>query len=164
MHSDQFHFKFFIQNYTNRYSLSHVASFPAVVMELSNHEIKEWFGPADFGIGKHVLIYNRPFLIYDCDEFTKSYLNAKYNVRDFTPVAVSGPASRLPKMVSEMSYDIPWELCNMLKKICDRTSQHWYRQQASLTPHAPSAAFLQINIFVNLSFIDLSGCLQKSPP
>lgn len=80
----------------NRYNVE--SSFPAVVMELSDHEIKDWYTPNDFKIGMTILIYNRPFLVYDCDEFTKSYLNAKYNMRDFTPVEVSGPASRLPKM------------------------------------------------------------------
>ena len=86
------------------YPYSNTASFPAVVMELSDHEIKDWYTPNDFKIGMTILIYNRPFLVYDCDEFTKSYLNAKYNMRDFTPVEVSGPASRLPKMVSCLLY------------------------------------------------------------
>ncbi|XP_038052074.1 EF-hand domain-containing protein 1-like [Patiria miniata] len=78
----------------DRYNVE--SSFPAVVMELSNHEIKQWCSPEDFMIGKTVFIYNRPFLIYDMDEFTRAWICDKYGVRDFTPVEVTGPARELP--------------------------------------------------------------------
>ncbi|XP_072175362.1 EF-hand domain-containing protein 1-like [Diadema setosum] len=74
------------------------SSFRAVVMELSSHEIKAWYGPTDFGIGKTVFIYNRPFLIYDSDDFTKAYMQHNYGVPMSAPVEVSGPARNLPKM------------------------------------------------------------------
>ncbi|XP_033109623.1 EF-hand domain-containing protein 1-like [Anneissia japonica] len=74
------------------------SSFPSVVMELSEHEIKDWYTPVDFSIGRTVYVYNRPFLIYDCDEFTKAYLYKKFNVKDFTPVEVKGRARNVPKM------------------------------------------------------------------
>lgn len=48
-----------------------LASFPMIVMELTDHEVKEWFTPEDFAIGKTLFIYGRRVLIYDCDEFTK---------------------------------------------------------------------------------------------
>ncbi|XP_077990031.1 EF-hand domain-containing protein 1-like [Glandiceps talaboti] len=66
------------------------SSFPSVVMELSDHEIKDWYTPRDFCIGKTIYIYNRRFLIYDVDEFTKQYLNLKYGLTDFTPMDVKG--------------------------------------------------------------------------
>ncbi|XP_033640737.1 EF-hand domain-containing protein 1-like [Asterias rubens] len=80
----------------DRYNVE--SSFPAVVMELSDHEIKQWCTPQDFWIGKTVFIYNRPFLIYDTDEFTKAWMHQKYGFKDFTPVEVKGPAKNLPSM------------------------------------------------------------------
>ncbi|XP_054754616.2 EF-hand domain-containing protein 1-like [Lytechinus pictus] len=73
------------------------SSFRAVVMELSNHEIKNWYSPPDFGIGKTVYIYNRPFLIYDADAFTKQYME-QLGVSQSGPVQVSMEARKLAKM------------------------------------------------------------------
>ena len=83
-------------------------------MELSDHEIKQWCTPEDFLIGKTVFIYNRPFLIYDMDEFTRAWMHNKYGLQDFTPVEVSGPAKRLPTMVRGKRWTrrilVPWRI------------------------------------------------------
>lgn len=78
------------------------ASFRAVVMELSNHEIKNWYNPPDFGIGKTVFIYNRPFLIYDADNFTKAYMQQNYGIQGSGPIKVSTEARNLAKMVRSL--------------------------------------------------------------
>ncbi|XP_070534018.1 EF-hand domain-containing protein 1-like [Ptychodera flava] len=80
----------------DRYNVE--SSFPSVVMELSNHEIKDWYTPRDLTIGNTIFIYNRRFLIYDCDEFTKQYLNLKYGLTNFTPVDVKGQGRNAPHM------------------------------------------------------------------
>jgi len=73
------------------------STFAAIFLELSSHEIKDYFTAIDFQIGKTVLLYNRRFLIYDCDDFTKNYYRQCYGVTNFTPVDVKGPAAELPK-------------------------------------------------------------------
>lgn len=70
----------------DRYSVE--STFPAVVMELSEQEVKDYFTPKDFTIGKTVTLYNRRFLIYDCDNFTKAFYWKNFNVTDFTPVDI----------------------------------------------------------------------------
>ena len=78
----------------------HVPStFPHVVMELSNQEIKAYFTPRDFHIGDTVSIYNRRFLIYDVDDFTKAFYWKNFGVTDFDPVNVDQPANPNAKMV-----------------------------------------------------------------
>ncbi|CAH1773631.1 unnamed protein product [Owenia fusiformis] len=80
----------------DRYAIE--SSFPAVVMELSDHEIKDYFTPVDFEIGKTVHIYGRRFLVYDCDDFTKAFFYKNFGKTDFTPVDVKGLSKDLPKM------------------------------------------------------------------
>ncbi|KAL8623691.1 hypothetical protein ACOMHN_004756 [Nucella lapillus] len=74
------------------------SSFPAVVMELSDNEIKNYFTPRDFMIGQTVSLYGRRFLVYDCDNFTKAFYYHHFGVTDFPAVDVKGAGKDLPKM------------------------------------------------------------------
>lgn len=74
------------------------SSFPSVVMELSNNEIKDYFTPKDFMIGQTAMIYGRRFLIYDCDSFTKAFYYHNFGITDFPAVDPQGLPKNLPKM------------------------------------------------------------------
>ncbi|ESO02389.1 hypothetical protein HELRODRAFT_65269 [Helobdella robusta] len=74
-------------------------------LELSEMEVKEYFSPKDFGIGKTVQVYNRPILLYNCDDFTKAYYWKNFGITDFTPADIS---VRYPTLRTK---DIPpWNL------------------------------------------------------
>lgn len=76
------------------------AAFPGAVLELTDQEIKNYFTPKDFQIGKTLQIYGRRFLIYDCDNFTKGFYYNHFGITNFDPVEVKGVAKTLPKMVN----------------------------------------------------------------
>lgn len=76
------------------------SSFPAVVMELTDQEIKNYLTPRDFVIGDTVSIYSRRFLIYDADNFTKAFYYQNFGITEFKSVEVSPKLVPLPKMVS----------------------------------------------------------------
>lgn len=71
----------------DRYDLD--PCFNTSILEITETEVKEFFSPKDFGIGKTVLIYNRPFLIYNCDNFTRAYYWKHYCITDFTPIDIA---------------------------------------------------------------------------
>ena len=48
----------------------------------------DYFTERDFMIGSVIHLYGRPFVICDCDEFTKSYYRENYGVEDFDPVRI----------------------------------------------------------------------------
>ena len=50
-------------------------------------------------IGKTVSIFNRRFLIYDCDNFTKAFYWKNFEITDFSPLSVDHCGNDLPKMV-----------------------------------------------------------------
>jgi len=54
-------------------------AFPMAVMELTEHEVTEWFVPADFRVGETLFINGRKFLIFDCDDFTRHYYKTQFN-------------------------------------------------------------------------------------
>jgi EF-hand domain-containing protein 1 len=74
--------------------------FPLSVMEITDEEVKEYFSPVDFAIGRTILIYGRRFLIYDIDNFTKAFYWKNFGMTDFTPVDVDVKKPELPKAVS----------------------------------------------------------------
>lgn len=49
---------------------------------------EEHYRPKDLICGNYVMIYNRPCLIYDCDEFTKKYFRDAYQVTQ-VPIELS---------------------------------------------------------------------------
>jgi EF-hand domain-containing protein 1 len=77
-------------------------NFPRVFMEITDDEVKEYFSPVDFGIGKTIVIYGRRFLIYDVDNFTKGFYWKNFGLTDFTPINVDIESPDPPKAVSSL--------------------------------------------------------------
>ncbi|CDS42450.1 EF hand domain containing protein 1 [Echinococcus multilocularis] len=75
------------------------ATFPIVCLEISSNEIKECYSPKDLRIGESIVIYGRPFLLYDCDSFTKAWYYQNFGLTDFKPISVGqkDPAIREPE-------------------------------------------------------------------
>ena len=75
------------------------STFPGVVMELTENEVREYYTPRDFMVGKTVTIYNRRFFIYEMDNFTKAFYWKNFGVNDFNSVDVEQKDPPLAKMV-----------------------------------------------------------------
>ena len=75
------------------------STFPAVVMELSEQEIKDYFTPKDFKLGETFTMYGRRFIVTGCDDFTKAFYYHHFGVTDFAEVDTQEERKGVPKMV-----------------------------------------------------------------
>ncbi|KAJ3159629.1 EF-hand domain-containing member C2 [Geranomyces michiganensis] len=65
--------------------------------DASGRESKgEYFGERDFLIGAVLHLYGRPFVVCDCDEFTKEYYAEKYGIETFDPVRIEDYETAAP--------------------------------------------------------------------
>ena len=87
---------------SDRYNVD--SSFPSVVMELTDQEIKNYLTPRDFMIGSTLQIYKRRFLICDCDNFTKAFYYQNFGIKEFNTVNMDNTSATQPKMVGFEHY------------------------------------------------------------
>ncbi|KAF6020172.1 EFHC1 [Bugula neritina] len=74
------------------------STYPSISMELTSHEVKEYFTPRDFSLSETMYIYGRKFLVYDADNFTKAFYYKNFGITEFKPVDVEQRSKPLPKM------------------------------------------------------------------
>lgn len=78
------------------------------------------YNDRDLEIGAELLVFNRPVMLCDCDEFTKQYYREHYGVEDFTPISMgadAGGAQEAPEparktvdpadSMSKLTFDTP---------------------------------------------------------
>ncbi|KAJ1559232.1 EF-hand domain-containing member C2, partial [Nowakowskiella sp. JEL0078] len=51
-----------------------------------NESADAYYSDSDFMIGSVLHLYGRPFVVCDCDDFTKQYYAEKYGLEEFNPV------------------------------------------------------------------------------
>ncbi|KAJ3091880.1 EF-hand domain-containing member C2 [Quaeritorhiza haematococci] len=61
---------------------------PAGPAGLTECDPDEYYTERDFKIGAVIHLYGRPFVICDCDGFTREYYHEKYGLQDFDPVCI----------------------------------------------------------------------------
>ncbi|KAL0281536.1 UNVERIFIED_CONTAM: hypothetical protein PYX00_002493 [Menopon gallinae] len=55
-------------------------TFPSIYMEISDHEIVEYYQPKDFIIGQTIFVYGRRMLLHKCDDETRNYYCKALNI------------------------------------------------------------------------------------
>jgi len=52
----------------------------AVVRDQLGRRKTDFYNDADLSVGSIINIFNRKFVLFDCDEFTKEYYKVKYGI------------------------------------------------------------------------------------
>ncbi|XP_078503713.1 EF-hand domain-containing protein 1 isoform X2 [Lissotriton helveticus] len=74
-------------------------SFPACVLEISDHEVTDWYSPKDFCVGQDITILGRKFILHDCDDYTRAYYRDVLRYAEFKPIDVKKKTEDTVKLV-----------------------------------------------------------------
>lgn len=80
--------------------------FPAVVFNVSDAEVEEYYGPKDFMIGGTIFVFGRKFMLLDCDRFTRKYFDQVLRCPQPNKLEIEKPTYPEIKIVSLKSFSI----------------------------------------------------------
>ncbi|XP_034937348.1 EF-hand domain-containing protein 1-like [Chelonus insularis] len=74
-------------------------TFPSIYLERGDEEVDEYYSPLDLKVGETILIFNRRFFLYDCDNFTRNYYKDILNINQ--PLRISLELTQTQKICNE---------------------------------------------------------------
>lgn len=74
--------------------------FPAVIFNVSDAEVGEYYQPKDFLIGATIFVFGRKFLLLDCDKFTRTYFDEVLRCPQPNRLEIQKPKAAELKIVS----------------------------------------------------------------
>ncbi|KAG7239667.1 hypothetical protein INR49_028603 [Caranx melampygus] len=77
-------------------------NFPSCVLEVSKHEVDEYYSPRDFLVGQTMMMLGRRFFLYDCDGYTKEYFQKNHPDIELKPTEVPKKADTLQNRKKEV--------------------------------------------------------------
>lgn len=76
--------------------------FPAIIFNVSDKEVEEYYQPKDFLIGATIFVFGRKFLILNCDKFTRTYFNDVLRIPQPNRLEIEKPKGPEIKIVSQL--------------------------------------------------------------